>query len=163
MNRKLPPAAFEFYFSLGPGRSYGAVARHYTVSKRAVVNLARREDWPAQLNEISLKARDRTAERLEDTLAEMNDRHLKILRVLQGKALETLRSVPLKTAMDAARAVDMTIRQERLIRGEPSERTEVSVAETVRREYERWMTRGDAGGDLADPERCPEVAEEGDS
>ncbi len=43
------------------------------------------------------------------------------------------------------RALDLAIRQERLIRGEPSDRTAISVEDVVRREYERWMVPG--GGD----------------
>ena len=36
-------------FSLGPGRSYQAVADRYGVSKRAVTALAKRENWQARL------------------------------------------------------------------------------------------------------------------
>ena len=47
--RKIPPDAFDFYFSLGPPRSYQAVANKYGVTKRAVTNLAGREDWQRRL------------------------------------------------------------------------------------------------------------------
>ena len=40
MNRKIPPDAFAYYFSLGPNRSYLAVAKHFGVSKQAVTKLA---------------------------------------------------------------------------------------------------------------------------
>ena len=43
--RKIPPEAFDHYFSLGPERSYEAVARKYGVTKRAVTKLAKRESW----------------------------------------------------------------------------------------------------------------------
>jgi hypothetical protein len=46
----------------------------------------------------------------------------------------------LESAMDAVRALDIGVRQERLIRGEPSERAAVQVEEVIRREYSRWMT-----------------------
>ncbi len=42
--------------------------------------------------------------------------------------------------MAAVRALDSSIRQERVVRGEPSDRTATSVEETIRSEYERWMT-----------------------
>jgi hypothetical protein len=38
--RKIPQDAFEFYFSLGPERSYEQVAGRYGVTKRAVTKLA---------------------------------------------------------------------------------------------------------------------------
>ncbi len=34
--RKIPPDAFDFYFGLGPGRSYQAVAGEYGVCSRVV-------------------------------------------------------------------------------------------------------------------------------
>ena len=37
--KKIPPDAFDFYFSLGPPRSYQAVADKYGVTKRAVTAL----------------------------------------------------------------------------------------------------------------------------
>ncbi len=59
--------------------------------------------------------------------------------MIQAKALQALHNMPVTSAMDAIRALDLSIKHERLILGEPSERTEVSVEEVVRREYERWM------------------------
>ena len=39
----------------------------------------------------------------------------------------------------AVRALDMAIRQERLVRGQPSERTAVEIEDVIRRQYERWL------------------------
>ena len=70
------------------------------------------------------------------------------MQVIQGKALQALRKLPLSSAMEAVRALDLSIRQERLIRGEPSDRTAVTVEDVVRREYERWMApAGDEDND----------------
>ena len=74
-----------------------------------------------------------------ETLEEMSSRHIKSLRIIQARALEALRHMPLESAMEAVRALDIGIRQERLIRGEPSERTAINVEEVVRREHTRWM------------------------
>ena len=54
-----------------------------------------------------------------------------------------MKTMPLATAMDAVRALDMCITKERLIRGEPSERTAVSIEETIRKEYDRWLVDDD--------------------
>ena len=40
IERKIPPEAFDFYFELGPGRSYQAVADHFSVTKQAVTKKA---------------------------------------------------------------------------------------------------------------------------
>ena len=139
MNRKTPPDAFSFYFSLGTGRSYQAVADHYSVSKRAVSNMAERENWQSRLADLERKARDKADEKALETLDEMNGRHLKVLRFIQSKAIETLKSMPIESAMDAVRAYGQTLDRERTIRGEPSERSAVSLEEICKREYAAWL------------------------
>ena len=139
MSGKIPPDALEYYLVLGPDRSYQKVADHYGVSKRAVTKLAARERWQDKVIELERKAREGAEKKALESLEGMNLRHMRSLKVVQGKALEALRSMPLSTAMEAVRALDMAIRQERLIRGEPSDRTAISVEEVIRREYERWM------------------------
>ncbi len=69
----------------------------------------------------------------------MNDRHLKSLRVIQHKSLEALKAMPLNTAMEGARCLDLAIKQERVIRGEPSDRSALTVEEKIRSEFENWL------------------------
>ena len=52
MAKKIPTDAFDYYFSLGPSRSYQAVAEKYGASKRAVVGVAKRENWQKRLLEV---------------------------------------------------------------------------------------------------------------
>jgi len=59
----------------------------------------------------------------------VNARHLQTLRAIQVKALQALQVMPLDSGMDAVRALDTAIRQERVILGEPGERSAVSVEE----------------------------------
>ena len=42
-------------------------------------------------------------------------------------------------AADAVRALGLSIKQESVILGEPTDRTALSIEDTIRREYERWM------------------------
>ena len=82
----------------------------------------------------------------------MNTRHLKAFKVIQGKALEALRSMSLDSAMDAVRALDLAVKGERLTRGEPSDRTAVSIEDTIRREFDRWtVVEDDDEKDENDP------------
>ena len=142
MNR-LPPEAFDHYVGLGPERSYEAVAQFYGVSKRAVTKRASSEGWQKRLSGLEAQARQRSDEQIVETIEQMKVRHLKTLQVVQRKALEALKSYSLTTAMEAVRALDVSIKQERLIRGEPSERLATSVEDTIRREYSRWLDPAD--------------------
>ena len=137
MKRKIGNDAFHYYFGLGPGRSYQAVAENYDVCKQTVVNLATKEDWQPRLERIEQEARERTDRQAADTLEAMNVRHLSTLQIVQRKALEALRSQPIGTAMEAVRALNMAIGQERVIRGEPSDH--VSIEQVTRREMQRWL------------------------
>ena len=143
MSARIPPDAFEYYFSLGSDRSYQAVADRYGVTKRAITKLAARENWQSRAADLEAQVREATDKKVVETREQMNTRHLKSLKVVQGKALEALRSMPIETAMDAVRALDLSIKQERLVRGEPSERTAVSMEQVVRDEFSRWMTYDD--------------------
>ena len=148
MRKRLPPDAFAFYLNLGVGRSYETVAKQFNVSKRAVVKRGVREHWQEKVVELEQKARASAEQKVLENLEAMNERHLKSLRVIQGKALEALRAMPLNSAINAVRSLDLAIRQERLIRGEPTERAASDLEEVVRREYGRWMVSNgeDSGG-----------------
>ncbi len=139
--RKLPPDAFEFYFGLGPNRSYRAVADHFGSSKTAVANLATREDWRTRISERERKAQEKVEEKAVEALADLNGRHLKMLRTIQAKALEGLKNLSINTGMDCVRALDMAIKGERLVLGEPTERTANDVEAIIKKEHERWLVR----------------------
>ena len=141
MAGKLPPeTAFQYYMAQGPGRSYREVSKKFGVSKRAVTRLAAKDHWQSRTLEIEKKAREAANQKAVETLEGMNDRHLKTLHAIQVRAIEVLKQKPIETAMDAVRALGLAIREERLIRGEPSSRTALSMEEVIRKEYESWMT-----------------------
>ncbi len=139
MTRKIPPDAFDIYVGLGPGRSYQLVARQFGVSKRAISKYATRHQWQSRLASIEAQVRSRADVALVDTVEEMNQRHLKTLKIVQGKALEALRGMPIDSAMSAIRALHGSIRQERIIQGEPADRAAVTIEDVIKREYDRWL------------------------
>ena len=98
---KIPSDAFDYYLGLGPSRSYAAVAARYGCTKRAVTKAAVREGWQERLTKIESAARERSDTKAVETIEAMNTRHLKILQIIQSKALEALRSVSLQDAMSA--------------------------------------------------------------
>jgi hypothetical protein len=157
MNRKLPQEAFDFYLGEGLTRSYQSVAKRYGVTKNAVVALAKRERWQERLAEIEAKVRKAGDERAAESLEEIRSRHLKAARAIQAKAIQALQTMSLTSAMEAVRALDLGVRTERLLIGEPSERTAVSIEELIKSEMRDLLVvaedgESERGGEDADEE-----------
>ena len=139
MRGKLPFDTFDYYYGLGPGRSYQAVAEHYGVTKRAVCKLAAKEQWQQRIVEMETRVRENVTKKTEETLEQTLERHLMQLKIVQKKALEALRSMPLGTAMEAVRSLDLCMKQERTLLEDPSSGGENSVEAIIKREYETWL------------------------
>ena len=140
MTNKIPNDAFDFYVAQGPGRSHRAVAERYSVSKRAITKHAVREKWAERLDKIEAEAREKSDKRLAESIEETRSRHLKTLRAIHSRALSGLKQFPLTSGMEAIRAAELAIKLERLIVGDPTERTALSVEEVTRREIQNLLT-----------------------
>lgn len=114
---KLPHDAFEFYAALGSARSHAHVAKQFDVALKTVNRTAKKERWQERLIEFEKKAREASEKKALETIEQLNERHLKVLKVLQAKALEALRNLSMSKASDVIRALEVTIRTERTIRG----------------------------------------------
>jgi hypothetical protein len=92
---------------------------------------------------------------MRSTIEATYEQHMKALRMVFAKGVQALNRMVLETPAEALKAIQLAIREMRVALGEPTDRTAVSVEETIRREYERWMvaTGGDelADSDLAEP------------
>jgi len=137
--KKLPDEAFAFYLSLGLGRSHQAVADHFGVDKKTVTNRAVKEGWKQKIEEAEREQRKIQEKKAAESLEAMNERHLKVFSYVQAKGIEALKTMPLDSAIDAVRALAIAIEKERLIRGEPSERTAMEVEKTIREEHLKWL------------------------
>ena len=144
--------AFAYYAVLGTARSYRAVAERYGVSKQAVVKIASRDNWIERLEAIEEQARQRSEAKLVESLEEMRTRHLKMVRAMHSRALAGLKEYPIGSGMDAMRAAEMSIKLERLIAGEASQRSEVSIEEVTRRELDTLVVTDDGDEDDQDQE-----------
>lgn len=113
---KLPEEAFEYYVSLGPKRSYQAVADRYGVQKKTVTTRAVRDRWQARLRDIQERAQQEVEDRMVDSLAEMNERHLRVLQAILARGLEALQSIPIASGWDAVKSLDLAMRREAEIR-----------------------------------------------
>jgi len=147
MTNRIPPDAFDWYVALGPGRSYRAVAERYGVSKRAVTKHAVKDKWAERLDKIEAEAREKSDKRLIESIEEMRSRHIKTLRAIHSRALSALKQYPLTSGMEAIRAAELAIKLERLVVGEPTERSALSVEEVTRREIQNLLTVEDGDDD----------------
>ena len=156
MAGQIPPEAFDHYLSLGSSRSYAQVADKYQVSKQAVVKRANKEGWQERLAAIEAKARETSDRKAVETLQEMNEHHLKLWKLVETRAVQALSNHPIDSGMGGAKALDLAFKNIRLIKGEPTERTE-NIEQIIRREYERFLTTSDADqwGDDGDQEKEP--------
>ena len=139
MSGKLGSDAFGFYIGLGDGRCYSAVADHFGVSKRAVVKAAAREGWQERLEAIERDAREVADQKMAETLEEIRSRHLKLLRAMSARVAKALSEFPLTSGWEAMKGAEMLIKLERLLFGEPSERSALSVEQVTRREMESLL------------------------
>ena len=155
MAKKIPADAFDAYFAQGTERSYQTLATKYGVTKKAITLAAKRERWQQRILELEAKAREASDKKKSESLEERNNRHLQEFRFLEAKAVKALREYPIKNAADAERALQLAVHQQRIISGDPSDRTAISIEDTIKREYERWM--------LSQPEAEPTVEKEDDA
>lgn len=126
MTRRLTSDAFEFYFSLGVGRSYTGVAAKYGVSKKAVAARAVKERWQDRIADRERQARENADKRAVETLDQMNERHMKVLQALQRKALDALRAAPISAAAPLMRALTVVMESERALRKGPDGQATIS-------------------------------------
>ncbi len=109
--------------------------------------MASQENWQERLESIETQARENSDQQIQESLEEMTTRHIKTARMLQAKGIEALRSMQIKTVSDALKALQVGLEKERLIRGEPSDRTVVEIEEIIKREYAEWMVDDKEDGD----------------
>ena len=139
MTRKIPEDAFERYVGMGAQRSFKGLAQELGVTKRAVTKCAAREQWTERLEKIERDARARSDQKITETMEQMRERHLATLKAMHTRALVALKTYPLTSGMDAVRAAEMAIKLERLVAGEPSERSAVSIEELTKQEIRELL------------------------
>lgn len=136
--KKLPDDAYAVYLGLGSRRSHQAVADHFGVDKKTVTNRAVKENWRQRIEDHERVERQRLERKATETVEAMNDRHLRVISFIQTKGIEALKSMPLDSAIDAVRAITIAIEKERVIRGEPAQRSAIDIERRIREEHERW-------------------------
>ena len=116
-------------------RSVQYVARTCSVSPTTALRYKRMDDWDGRLEGITRKA----DEKIDDSIAEMMARQAKQSRAVQAKALQKIVEDGFKTSRSAADAYFKAAQEERVIRGEPSDRLNLVQEEmnNTRENYDR--------------------------
>ena len=135
-----PPAdrqeLFQAYVNMGDTRSYQRVADQYGVAKHTITRIAMEHDWLGRLKLIEDEARRAADKKLAEARAEAYERHIKLSKLIQSKALQGLQAHAFDSARDSAKAIVEGVKLERVAMGESTEQHTVSVQQITRREVE---------------------------
>mgnify|MGYP001036301097 FL=1 len=102
------------------------IAERLGVTRIGTIGDWRKEDgWEKERAIIARATEERVALAISETISEMNARHLKEYQLLQTKGIAALKILSPRTAAEAQSMVDVGVRGERLVRGEPTEVREV--------------------------------------
>ena len=150
MTHKIGEDAFSYWVWLGPDRTYAEVAARYKCSKRAVQKVADKERWVERLAEIEKDAAAKLDKVLGDSLVEMREQQLKVVKAMLGCAVKALATHPLDTGYQGACVAEKAIKLQRLITGETTENTAHTVEQVTRQEMERLLVMPDEPGSVPD-------------
>ena len=127
--RKIPPTAFAIYVAMGPDRSLRELAEVLGVTKKGVAEHSKRERWQEKIGEIDDKLAESAVEvairTTHRTVERMVERHMGAMDRVVHLAYERLtkEGVEFETPMDAVRALDIAVRSQRVMKGEPTDIT----------------------------------------
>jgi hypothetical protein len=76
--------AFDYYLALGPSRTLAAVQEKFGVSERAVLGWSKVFGWQDRIVEKERAIADKVSAKVENDIAEVKARQLKIARAVQG-------------------------------------------------------------------------------
>jgi hypothetical protein len=141
--RKIPDDAFALYVAMGHERSHQALADKLGVTKRAITERASEERWAERLEAIEAEVQARIEEKLKDELEESQLRYRKLLRGIESRAAQVIAEKPLRTCLEGVRALELAMKMQMLLAGQPSQRTELVVAATTKAEIDRLLERKD--------------------
>jgi hypothetical protein len=124
--------AFNYWYML-PKRSNGPVAKKFGVTETSVRKWRHKLNWDARALKRDKALKEKEDKQAVESIADMNARHVKEYKMLQGKALERLTRARIEKDRDAITALDTGIKGERMAKGEPTEviSNQVSGALTI--------------------------------
>lgn len=138
---------FAEYVAQGTKRSYAAVAARFGTTKRRIVRVSQRGNWLARLAEIERNAKTEADRRLTESRAEVDERHLRMIKAIASRGLQGLQAFQFDNARDSAKAVEAAVKLERNVLGRTDLHLDVTVQEITRRELDHFLTTEDEDDD----------------
>ncbi len=97
------------------------IATQLGINRADTIGLWRREgQWEREKRLVAEETDRRVQDAMAESVAEMNARHLKEYQLLQTKGVQALKRLDPQKAVEAQSLVDVGIKGERLVRGEPT-------------------------------------------
>lgn len=108
--------AFADFVAMGPERSLPKVAERYAVSEAAVKKWSIKNHWAERVAQIDKESAAKALAKAEETLLDMNVRHIQISKATQAAYVDKLKK---KTVNPTPSDAVQMIKLERAIRGSP--------------------------------------------
>lgn len=109
--------------------NYGSdkeIARELGISRpNTIAEWRKRDKWHLERAETVNQINRRVGSVIQETIAEMQRRHLREYQALQTKGVQALTKHDARSVSDALNLIDTGIKGERLVRGEPTEIREI--------------------------------------
>ncbi len=131
---------FAAWVSAGNSRSLTLTASQAGVSPSDLISHAKKFGWQQKLVGILNRARAHNEDALVETIVDLNNRHLKLLRLMGKKAEQFLTAFPIDKPADAIKAAMLSIEGERTILG-IGDKTEDVASVLARRLEEAQKTK----------------------
>jgi transposase-like protein len=102
------------------------IAKELGVSRpNTIAEWRKKENWHLERTETVNQINRRVGTVLQETIAEMQRRHLREYQAMQSKGIQALAKHDARSVVDAVNLIDTGVKGERLVRGEPSEIREI--------------------------------------
>ena len=90
-----------------------------------ILDWRKEEGWDREKALLDEAVDRRVSHAINETISEMNARHLKEFQLMQTKGIQALKKLDPEKASEAAAMIEAGVKGERLVRGEPTEVREV--------------------------------------
>jgi hypothetical protein len=121
-------------------QSYQTIAKKYGVSKRAVVKHAEAAKWQDIKAKTALKVHQKLPNLIGQEIAQINARHIKIARILQGEAIKALGDpkIALKSFRDILDTMKLGVEIERKATNMDQQQPTTAIQINMSDEVKKW-------------------------
>ena len=108
--------SFELYYQMGEDRSYRAVGEDMGIGQQTISSWAKKGDWDGKCEKMHMQEVLKLDDMLVEKNVEASQRHIKLAKTIQYKALLALTRMKFKSATEASNALAKAVHIERQAR-----------------------------------------------